>query len=58
MITSVNYAFNTTAHLNTFLLLFIYFWLCWVFIDAHELSLVVVHGILIVVVSFVAEHRF
>ena len=58
MITSVNYTFNTTAHLNTFLLFFVYFGLCWVFIDTHGLSLVVVHGLLIVVVSLVAEHRF
>ena len=45
---------------------FIYFWLCWVFIAAHMLSLVVVsggyslvvvHGHLIAVASLVAEHR-
>ena len=33
------------------------FWLCWVFITAHGLSLVVVHGLLIVVASLVVEHR-
>ena len=44
---------------------FIYFWLCWVFIAAHRLSLVAasrgysadtVHGLLIVMASL-AEHR-
>ena len=43
-----------------------YFWLCWVFTAAHGLSLVsesggysliVVHGLLIMVASLVAEHR-
>ena len=38
-------------------LLFIYFWLCWVFVAAHGLSLVVVQGLLIAVASLVAEHR-
>ena len=46
--------------------LFIYFWLCWVFIAVHRLSLaavnagyslVVVFGLLIAVASLVAEHR-
>ena len=46
--------------------LFISFWLHWVFIVAHRLSLVaasggyslvVVHGLLIAVASLVAEHR-
>ena len=43
--------------------LFIYFWLCWVFVAAHGLSLVAasggfvaVHGLLIVVASLVVEH--
>ena len=36
--------------------LFIYFWLCWVFIAAHGLSLVAVHGFLTVVASLVVEH--
>ena len=44
---------------------FIYFWLCWVFIAAHRLSLVVVsggyslvamHGRLIVAASLFGEH--
>ena len=35
---------------------FIYFWLCWVFIAAHRLSLVVVHGHLIVMASPFGEH--
>ena len=44
----------------------IYFWLCWVFVAAHRLSLVVVskdnslvvvYGLLVVVASFVAKHR-
>ena len=47
--------------------LFIYFWLCWVFIIAQGLSLVaasgdysvvMVHGLLIAVASLVSEHRF
>ena len=43
--------------------LFIYFWLCWVFVAARGLSLVAasggyaVHGLLIVVASLVVEHR-
>ena len=46
--------------------LFIYFWLCWVFIAARGLFsscgergllFVAVHGLLIVVASLVAEHR-
>ena len=45
--------------------MFIYFWLCWVFVVARGLSLVVasggysfvvVHGLLIVVASLVVEH--
>ena len=51
--------------LNTVYLLF-FFWLHWIFIAVHELSLVVVsrgsspvvvHGLLIVVASLVSEHR-
>ena len=34
----------------------IYVWLHWVFIAAHRVSLVVVHGLLIVVASLDAEH--
>ena len=51
---------------NKFIIyLFIYFWLCWVFVAARGLSLVVVsggllfvavHGLLIAVASLVAEH--
>ena len=37
-------------------ILFIYFWLHWVFVAAHRLSLVAVCGLLIVVASLVAEH--
>ena len=37
--------------------LFIYFWLLWVFVAAHRLSLVAVRGLLIAVVSLVAEHE-
>ena len=46
--------------------LFIYFWLCWVFVAACDLFpncgksgllFVVVHRILTVVASFVVEHR-
>ena len=45
--------------------LFIYFWLCWVFVAAHGLSLLaesggyslVLRGLLIAVASLVAEHR-
>ena len=47
-----------------FKILFIYFWLCWVLVAAHALSLVtarkayslVVHGILIMVASLIVEH--
>ena len=44
-----------------------YFWLCWVFVATHRLSLVVesggysliaVHGLLIVVASLTLDHRF
>ena len=46
--------------------LFIYLWLCWVFVSEHRLSLVeasrsyslvAVHGPLIAVASLVAENR-
>ena len=36
---------------------FIYFWLLWVFVAAHGLSLVAASGLLIAVASLVAEHR-
>ena len=36
-----------------FIYLFVIFWLCWVFIAARGLSLVAVHGFLIVVASLV-----
>ena len=36
--------------------LFIYFWLRWVFVAAHGLSLVAVSGLLIAVASLVVEH--
>ena len=60
-------------YLFIFINLFIYFWLCWVFIAAHGLFsscgerellfvavhglLVAVHGLLVVVTSLAAEHR-
>ena len=40
-----------------FIYLFIYLRLCWVFVAARGLSLVVVCGLLIAVASLVAEHR-
>ena len=49
-----------------FVCLFIYLWLCWVFVAARGLSLVAVsggllfiavHSLLIAVASLVAEHR-
>ena len=45
--------------LNKFIYLFIYFWLCWVFVAACGLSLVavVVRELLIVMASLVVEHR-
>ena len=48
------------------IILFIYFWLCWVFIAAWAFSLVaesggyslvVVHGLFIEMASLVVEHR-
>ena len=53
-------------NLFSFKKLVIYFWLCWVFVAACSLSLVVaskgdspvlVHGLLIAGASFVVEHR-
>ena len=50
----------------TYFILFIYFWLCWVFIAVCGLSsscgergllFVAVHGLLIAATSLVAEHR-
>ena len=46
-----------------FLKIFIYFWLHWVFVAVHRLSLVVVSGgymsgLLIAMISLIAEHRF
>ena len=32
------------------------FWLCWLFVASHGLSLVAVHGLLVVVASLAAEH--
>lgn len=34
-----------------------YFYLCWVFAAAHCLSLVMVHGLLILMAFLVTEHR-
>ena len=51
---------------NNLINLFIYFWLCWAFLDAWSFSLVVasggyslaaVRGLLIATASLVAEHR-
>ena len=39
-----------------YLFIFLFFWLHWVFVTAHGLSLVALHGLLIVVASLVAEH--
>ena len=53
------------AFFKNYFILFIYFCLCWVFVAMHGLSLVaasggllfiVVHELLIVVASLVAEH--
>ena len=53
-------------YLKKYLFIYCYFWLRWVFVAAHRLSLVVVSGglifvavrrLLISVVSLVAEHR-
>ena len=35
----------------------LFFWLCWVFIAVHGLSVVVLSRLLIAVVSLVAEHK-
>ena len=35
----------------------LYFWLCWVFVAAHELSLLVAHRLLVAVASLVAEQH-
>ena len=52
---------------SSILKIFIYFWLCWVFVAVHRLfssvasrgySPVEVRGLLVAVVSLVAEHRF
>ena len=43
--------------LQALCLYFTYFWLYWVFIAAHGLSLVVVRGLLIAMTFLVAEHR-
>ena len=37
-------------------ILFIYFWLCWVFIAVQRLCLVVVLGLLLAVASLIEEH--
>ena len=42
--------------LKLFFFFFFNLWLCWVFVAAHGLSLVAVHGFLIAVGSLVAEH--
>ena len=40
-----------------FIYLFFYFWLPWVFIAKHGLTLVMVCGRLIAAASLIAEHR-
>ena len=40
-----------------YLLIYIYFGLCWVFVAVHRLSLVAGHQLLFVVSSAVTEHR-
>ena len=59
------YGFSLFFFLFNKFILFIYFWLCWVFVAAHGLSLVVVSrgllfiavcGLLIAMTSPVAEH--
>ena len=53
---------NSTVYSFFFLIfgmhfkIFISFWLCWLFVATHGLSLVAVHGLLVVVTSLVAEH--
>ena len=56
-----------TLFFSFLFLILIYFWLCWVFIAVHGLSLVAmgggysliaVHVLLIAVTSLVAEHGF
>ena len=46
-----------TIFLKIYYLLFIYFWLRWVFVAARGLSIVAVHGLLIVVTSLVVQQR-
>ena len=54
------------SFLNLLIYLFIYFWLCWVFVAVHKafsscgeqgLLFVAVCGLLITVASLAAEHR-
>ena len=40
-----------------FFILFIYFWLCWVFVGLGGLSLVAVRGLITAVASLTPEHR-
>ena len=53
--------FLITVHMCLFCFVYMYrllcFWLRWVFVAAHRLSLVAVCRFLIVVAAFVAEHR-
>ena len=44
------------ANASSFLFLFFFFWLHWVFVAAHGLSLIAVPELLIAVASVVAEH--
>ena len=43
-----------TTHVFIFIY---YFWLCWVFIAAHKLSLIVASGLLTEVASLIAAYR-
>ena len=45
------------SNLQPFFKCFIYFWLHWVFVAAHGLTLVALCGLPIEVPSLVAEHR-
>ena len=44
------------SFLKNVFILFIYFWLCWVFIAARGLSLVAASGLLTAVASLAVEH--
>ena len=53
----LNMLLSISLYFLKFIYLFVTFWLCWVFIAVHGISLLVVCRLLIAVASLIAEHE-